>query len=191
MVTRCQALSPGLAHPPEGWKRKYTGHNPSTSLDVVYCCSVPKGLFRVGFLLTTFREFYFGIPTRKRTVVSGDRDGPSPALPGKPVRRQDHKASAVGRATRSLGWWRLRPSGPQDPTGKASRSQGWPGRVQRAPQWREGRGFLLRPLRNQGLFWRLGCLECWLAGLNCPEGFLLSPFPLRASDNLSRTCFYR
>lgn len=125
---------------------------PSTSLDMFCSCSVSKDFFLVGFLLTTFREFHFGIPTGHRPAVSGDRDGPSSALPGSLARRQDHKASAAWPTGRGLGLWRLPLSGPQDLTGKAFKNQGWPGQVQRAVRWRESRGFRLRPLRNAGLF---------------------------------------
>ena len=105
------------------------------------------------------------------------------------VRKQDHKASAAWPTGRSVGWLRLPLSAPPDLTGKAFRSLGWPGQVQRAEQWREGGGFRLQPLRNVGLSWKLGCLGYWLAGLHCSVGFLLSLFPLRASDILSVTCF--
>lgn len=51
------------------------------------------------------------------------------------------------------------------------------------------RGFSLQLLRNLGLFWRLSYLESWLTRLCCPGLFLFSPFPLRASNSLSVTCF--
>lgn len=142
-----------------------------------------------GVLVDNIQGIHLGIPTRDRD--GGGRKqggGPSPALPGNLVRRQDHKASAAWPNGRSWGWPRLSPSAPEDLTGKVFRSQGWPGRVQRAARWREGTGFCLRPLRNLVLFSRLGCLESWLLGLRCRGHFLFSLFPLRTSDCLPMTC---
>ena len=102
------------------------------------------------------------------------------------VRR--HKASAAWPIGKNLGWLGLPLPAPEDPAGKAFGSQGWPGQVQRAEQWREGRGFSLPSLRSLVLFWRLGCLESWLTRLSCPGHFLFSLFPLRTSDSLSVTC---
>ena len=122
-------------------------------------------------------------------VVAGGRRMALPLLSQKNlVRRQDHKASVAWPIGRSLDWLRLPLSAPENLTAKAFRSQGWPGQVQGAEQWREGRGFSLPSLRSLVLFWRLGCLESWLTGLSCPGHFLFSLFPLRTSDSLSVTC---
>lgn len=121
-------------------------------------------------------------------VAGGRRMALHPLSQKNLVRRQDHKASAAWPTGRSLEWLKLPLSTPENLTGKAFRSHGWPGQVQRAEQCREGRGFILPSLRSLVLFWRLGCLESWLTGLSCPGHFLFSLFPLRTSDSLSVTC---
>ena len=157
------------------------------SRDVVFSCSVPKGFFLVGFSLTAFREFHLGIPTRDR-VCCGRRQGwPSPCSPRESLVRR-HKVSAAWPIGKNLGWPRLSLPAHEDLEGKAFRSHGWSGQVQRAEQCREGRGFILSSLRSLVLFWRLGCLESWLTGLSYPGHFLFSLFPLRTSDSLSVTC---
>ena len=128
-------------------------------------------------------------PPETRMVVAGSRKMALPLLSQKNVvRRQDHKASAAWPTGRNLDWLKLPLSTPENLTGKALRSQGWPGQVQRAEQCRKGRGLILPSLRSLVLFWRLGCLESWLSGLSCPGHFLFSLFPLRTSDSLSVTC---
>ena len=178
----------GWSYAPVSWKRRQVTSPPQPGCGLLLLC--PQGHLPCGVLVDNTQGIHLGIPTRDRD--GGGRKqggGPSPALPGNLVRRQDHKASAAWPNGRSWGWPRLSPSAPEDLTGKVFRSQGWPGRVQRAARWREGTGFCLRPLRNLVLFSRLGCLESWLLGLRCRGHFLFSLFPLRTSDCLPVTCF--
>ena len=126
-------------------------------------------------------------PPETRMVVAGSRKMALPLLSQKNVVRR-HKPSAAWPIGKNLGWPRLPLPAPEDLEGKAFRSQGWSGQVQRAEQCREGRGLILPSLRSLVLFWRLGCLESWLSGLSCPGHFLFSLFPLRTSDSLSVTC---
>ena len=81
------------------------------------------------------------------------------------VRRQDDKASVAWSIERSLDWLRRPPSTPEDLIGKAFRSQGWPGQMQGAEQWRKGREFILLPLQSLVFSWRLGCVESCLPGV--------------------------
>ena len=126
-------------------------------------------------------------PQRIGSVVAGGRGGPPPCSPRESLVRR-HKPSAAWPIGKNLGWPRLPLPASEDLEGKAFRSQGWSGQVQRAEQCREGRGFMLPSLRSLVLFWRLGCLESWLTGFSCPGHFLFSLFPLRTSDSLSVTC---
>ena len=128
-------------------------------------------------------------PPETRMVVAGSRKMalPFPCSPRESLVRR-HKPSAAWPIGKNLGWPRLPLPAPEDLEGKAFRSQGWSGQVQRAEQCREGRGFMLPSLRSLVLFWRLGCLESWLTGFSCPGHFLFSLFPLRTSDSLSVTC---
>ena len=86
----------------------------------------------MGFLLTTFREFHLGIPTRDRDSGRKQEDGPPLPLPEKPGKEAGHEASTAWSVERSMDGPSLPPSNPENLIGKAFRSQGWPGQVQRA-----------------------------------------------------------
>ena len=85
--------------------------------DVICSCSVPRGLFLVKFLLTAFREFHLGIPTRDRVCGWGMA---LPLLSQESLVRR-HKSSAAwpmggtwagrGSLYLHLRTWQERPSG--------------------------------------------------------------------------------
>ena len=152
--------------------------------DVICSCSVPRGLFLVKFLLTAFREFHLGIPTRDRVCGWGMA---LPLLSQESLVRR-HKSSAAwpmggtwagrGSLYLHLRTWQERPSGARagqvkcKELSKGEKAEGIHPSISQKPS-----AFLETGMP--------GILAHWT---QLPWHFLFSLFPLRTSDSLSVTC---